>query len=297
VSPRAYFERRVRMIDEALAAYFPEDRHQPYNLFRSMRYSLLSGGKRIRPLLAIAAAEAVGGRAETVLPFACAVEMIHTYSLIHDDLPAMDDDRLRRGKPTNHVVFGEALAILAGDALLTEAFRLMSQARKVRGITPKRALMVINILAEAAGAYGMVGGQVADMEGEGQPADLPMVEFIHVRKTGALILAAVRGGGVLAGARPSALRCLSRYGEYLGLAFQVVDDVLDAQGATAETGKEVGGDARKRKATYTSVLGLTAAKQRALGLGEDALKQIKGFGKRAEPLRDIVRTVVERMEV
>ena len=156
--------------------------------------------------------------------------------------------------------------------------------------------MVINIIAEAAGAYGMVGGQVADMEAEGQAPDLPMVEFIHVRKTGALILAAVRGGAVLAGARPSALRCLSRYGEYLGLAFQVVDDVLDAQGVVEQTGKEAGGDVRNRKATYATVLGLTAAKQRALGLAEDASKQIKGFGKRAEPLREIVRSVIERME-
>jgi geranylgeranyl diphosphate synthase type II len=290
-----YFEQRRRMIDEALDRFFPADKHQPAALHRAVRYSLLSGGKRIRPLLVLAAAEAVGGRPAAVLPFACAVEMIHTYSLIHDDLPAMDDDRLRRGQPTSHIVFGEAIAILAGDALLTEAFRVMTSPQHLKSLNQKRVLQVIHAVAEAAGVLGMIAGQVADLDSEGQDADLALVDFIHVRKTGALLLAAVRAGALLAEARPSALRSLSRYGEYLGLCFQIVDDVLDAEGDTALTGKESGGDERHRKATYASVLGVPAAKQRALELRDDAIKALEGFGKRADPLREIARSVVTRI--
>jgi geranylgeranyl diphosphate synthase type II len=290
-----YFERRRRMIDEALDRFFPAERHQPAVLYRAMRYSLLSGGKRIRPLLTLAAAEAVGGRPTPVLPFACAVEMIHTYSLIHDDLPAMDDDRLRRGQPTNHVVFGEGMAVLAGDALLTDAFRLMTDPRHLKPLGQKRVLQVVHMVAEASGALGMVAGQAADMESAGTDADLATVDLIHVRKTGALLLASVRAGAVLAQATPSALRNLTRYGEFLGLCFQVVDDVLDAEGATAKTGKETGGDARHGKATYASVLGVPAARQRAFELCDEALEALRRFGKRAEPLRAIARQVVARL--
>jgi geranylgeranyl diphosphate synthase type II len=290
----SYVEQRTRAINAALERYFPADKHQPHALYRAIRYSLLDGGKRIRPLLAIAAAEAAGGRLAAVLPFACAIEMVHTYSLIHDDLPAMDDDRLRRGKPTSHIVFGEGMAILAGDALLTEAFRVMTDAAVTREIGPKRAVQVAHGVAEAAGALGMVAGQAADLEAEGSTPDLAAVEFIHVRKTGALILAAVRTGALVAAARPSTLRCLTRYGEYLGLAFQVVDDVLGAAGHADETGKEAGGDERHRKATYAAVLGVVRARERAVELGDEALKQIDGFGKRAEPLREIARSVVAR---
>jgi len=295
VDVQTWLENRRRMVEEALDRYFPADRHQPATLHRAIRYSLLSGGKRIRPLLTLAAAEAVGGRPTAALPFACAIEMIHTYSLIHDDLPAMDDDRLRRGQPTNHVVFGEATAILAGDALLTDAFRIATEAPALKGIDPKRALRVVHTIAEAAGAFGMVGGQAADMESEGQVVDLARVDFIHVRKTGALLLAAVRAGALVAEATPSALRNLSRYGEFIGLGFQIVDDVLDAEGATEKTGKEGGGDARNQKATYASVLGVPAARQRALELRDDALAALERFGKRAEPLREIARAIVARL--
>jgi geranylgeranyl diphosphate synthase, type II len=295
VNVENYFAQRRRMIEEALDSYFPADRHQPASLHRALRYSLLSGGKRIRPLLTLAAAEAVGGRPAALLPFACAVEMIHTYSLIHDDLPAMDDDRLRRGQPTSHIVFGEGMAILAGDALLTDAFRLMADAKHAKGLSPKRVLQVIHLVGEAAGALGMVGGQAADLESEGKDVDLAVVEFIHVRKTGALLLAAVRVGAILAEASPSALRSLSKYGEYLGLCFQIVDDVMDAEGETAQTGKESGGDERNRKVTYATVLGVSAAKQRAIELRDDALAALERFGKRAEPLREIARSVVARM--
>ncbi len=290
----AWAEKKRQLLEVALGEYFPAERHQPYALHRAIRYSLLDGGKRIRPLLMLAAAEAVGGRGGAVLPFACALEMIHTYSLIHDDLPAMDDDRLRRGKPTSHVVFGEAMAVLAGDALLTEAFRVMSEGDAIRTLPPKRVLAAISTIAEAAGLHGMVAGQVADLEAEGKELDLPTVEFIHVRKTGALILAAVRVGALLCGARPAALRRLMRYAEYLGLAFQVVDDVLDAEGAPEKTGKEGGGDQRHHKATYASVLGVAAAKERAIELRELALGEIGHFGRRAEALRELARSVVAR---
>lgn len=296
MTPDAYFADRVGRIDEALSACFPEDRCQPARLYQAIRYSLLDGGKRIRPLLVIAAAEAVGGRCASALPFACAVEMIHAYSLIHDDLPAMDDDRLRRGKPTNHLVFGEALAILAGDALLTEAFRVISEPATHRRVSPKRALLAVNTIAAAAGARGMVGGQVADIEAEGEAPTLPVVEFIHRHKTGALILAAVRVGALVGRARPSSLRCLSGYGECLGLAFQIADDVLDARGAPAQTGKESGGDARRGKATYVSVVGLQAACRQARALGGQAVQHIEGFGRRAEPLRRIAASIIDRLE-
>jgi geranylgeranyl diphosphate synthase, type II len=295
VNIESYFEQRRQMIEKALDGYFPADKHQPANLYRALRYSLLSGGKRIRPLLTLASAEAVGGRPTAVLPFACALEMIHTYSLIHDDLPAMDDDRLRRGQPTSHIVFGEGLAILAGDGLLTEAFRVMTDPRQSKGLAQKRVLQVIHGIAEASGVLGMVGGQVADLESEGVDADLARVEFIHVRKTGALLLAAVRTGAILAEATPSALRSLTKYGEYLGLCFQIVDDVLDAEGDTAQTGKEGGGDERHKKATYATVLGVPAARRRAVELRDDALQALARFGKRAEPLREIARTVVARL--
>jgi geranylgeranyl diphosphate synthase type II len=295
VNLEKYFEQRRAMIEEALDRFFPADRHQPATLHRAVRYSLLGGGKRIRPLLTLAAAEAVGGRPTAVLPFACALEMVHAYSLIHDDLPSMDDDRLRRGQPTNHVVFGEGVAILAGDALLTEAFRVMTDPANAKGLSQKRVLQVANLVAESAGLFGMVAGQVADLESEGRDADLALVDFIHVRKTGALLLAAVRTGAILAEARPSVLRSLTRYGEFLGLCFQIVDDVLDAEGDTAQTGKESGGDERRRKATYATVLGVPAAKQRAVELRDDALRALERFGKRAEPLREIVRSVVARV--
>ena len=258
-----------------------------------MRYALLGGGKRLRPVLALAACEAVGGDPDAVLPVACALEMIHTYSLIHDDLPCMDDDALRRGRPTAHVAFGEALAVLAGDALLTEAFALL--ARTAEGSRrPRRLLRAAREIAEAAGARGMVAGQAADIAAEGADADLALVEFIHVRKTGALLLAAVRSGGLVGGATAAQLRRLTRYGECLGLAFQIADDILDVEAPTARTGKSEGRDRERRKATFPAVLGLPAAKARARELRDGALAAMGGFDARAELLRALVRFVVDR---
>jgi geranylgeranyl diphosphate synthase type II len=229
-----------------------------------------------------------------VLPFACALELIHTYSLIHDDLPAMDDDEMRRGKPANHIVFGEALAVLAGDALLTDAFRIMAEAAARSGLQQARALQALEEIAGAAGSRGMVGGQAADMAAENTMPDLPTVEFIHVRKTGALIRAAVRAGALLSGARVEQLRHLTRYGELVGLAFQLADDILDAEGSPKLTGKNSGRDQERRKATFPAVLGLAETKERAQELLADALRELRTFGPAAEPLREIARFIVAR---
>jgi|DewCreStandDraft_2_1066082.scaffolds.fasta_scaffold02541_9 geranylgeranyl diphosphate synthase type II len=288
-----YLERKRRIIDRALDSYVPNP-NPPDRLIEAMRYSLLSGGKRLRPILALAACEAVGGSTDLVLPFACAIEMIHTYSLIHDDLPAMDDDELRRGRPTNHVVFGEALAILAGDALLTEAFRVMGEAALSSGSRQRRALQVLTEVAAAAGARGMVGGQAADIAATGGEADLPLVEYIHVRKTGELIRVSVRSGAILGGARPGQLRRLTRYAEFLGLAFQIADDILDEEGSLQMTGKVGGGDRKQQKATFPSVLGLPASKQRARELLDQALDELSAFSDAAEPLRQIAQLIVAR---
>jgi geranylgeranyl diphosphate synthase type II len=289
----AYAESLRARIDAALAASFPLDTAHPHRLIEAIRYTLLGGGKRLRPLLLLAACEAVGGAVTRALPYACAVEMIHAYSLIHDDLPAMDDDALRRGRATNHKVFGEGLAILAGDALLTEAFAVLAQSAE-QDPRPRHALRALREIAEAAGARGMVGGQAADIVAEGATVDLARVEFIHVRKTGALLLAAVRTGALIGGARAPALDGLTRYGECLGLAFQIADDILDAEGSTGMTGKTPGGDGIRHKATFPAVLGLPAAKQRARELLAQALEALGRFDARADPLRAIARSVVGR---
>jgi geranylgeranyl diphosphate synthase, type II len=288
-----YLAKRQQQIDRFLERCIPLATHRdPLN--QAMRYTLFSGGKRIRPILMLAATEAVGGEVNRALPFAGAVELIHTYSLIHDDLPGMDNDELRRGKPSNHKVFGEGMAILAGDALLTEAFRVMAEATLKAGTARDRALQVLLEVASAAGARGMVAGQAADMGAEGTAVDLPTVELIHIRKTGSLIRAAVRAGALLGGARPEELRRLTRYAELLGLAFQIVDDILDAEGSTRVTGKARGRDAARSKATFPAVLGLPAAKERAQELMADTLKEVRSLGPRAEPLREIARLIVGR---
>jgi geranylgeranyl diphosphate synthase type II len=292
VNLERYLERRAALVDRALEEYVPNNPTYPHRLVEAMRYSLFGGGKRIRPILLLAATEAVSGSIEDALPFACAVEMIHTYSLIHDDLPTMDDDTVRRGRPTNHVVFGEGLAILAGDALLTEAFRVMA-ASMPGGARLRRGVRAMREIAEAAGVRGMVGGQAADLQAEGSVPDLPTVEYIHVRKTGALILASVRAGAILGGAGSPQLRQLSRYGEFLGLAFQVTDDILDSEVGVAVTGKVRGRDRQRRKVTFPAVIGMPAAKQRARDLCATAVGAVASL-RGAGPLRHIARMVVAR---
>lgn len=282
-------------IEEALAAWLTEaEPSVEPRLWESMRYSLLSGGKRIRPLLVIAAGEAAGGRVEALLPFACAVEMIHTYSLIHDDLPAMDDDDFRRGRPSSHVVFGEGIAILAGDALLTEAFALASRTSERSGLSAEATLQAIRELAAAAGAQGMVGGQTADLLAEGKALELSGVESIHRRKTGALLRASVRIGGIVSGADGATLDRLTRFGEAIGFAFQVADDLLDASGNTAATGKTPQRDRERGKSTVPAALGVAATRELLRKTLDGALAAIDEFGAKADPLRTIARSVVER---
>ncbi len=279
-----YLGARARLVERALAARFPPDRTR---LRRAMRYSLLAGGKRVRPILALAAGEVCGAPPRLVLPFACAVEMIHTYSLVHDDLPAMDDDDLRRGKPTSHRVWGEGLAILVGDALLTEAFRAMADAR---GVPAPRALRAVGEVAAAAGEAGMVGGQALDLAAEGSRASLRRVRGIHRRKTGALLRSAVRVGALVAGADTPTLRRLTAYGEHLGLGFQIADDILDAAGGPETDGRT---DRELGKATYPGVLGLAGARAAAARERDAALAALRGLV-RAEPLRALAAYVVAR---
>ena len=280
-----YLAVRARLVERALEAHLPPGRER---LRQAIRYSLFAGGKRLRPILALAAGEVAGAPPAVVLPFACALEMVHTYSLVHDDLPAMDDDDLRRGRPTSHRVYGEGLAILVGDALLTHAFEL---AARVPGVPPALALRALAELATAVGEAGMVGGQALDLAatGAGRRVSLGRVRAIHRRKTGALLRAAVRVGALVGGARPALLRCLTAYGEHLGLAFQVADDIADAAGGAGGDGRT---DRVLGKATYPAAIGLAAARRAAVRERDAAVAAVRALGPRAEPLRGIARLVV-----
>lgn len=292
---KTYLTEQCKRIDDAVDRFLPKESERPKNLHKAMRYSIFAGGKRVRPILMLAACQAVGGDTERAVPAACAMEMIHTYSLIHDDLPAMDDDDFRRGNPTNHKVFGEAIAILAGDALLTEAFKLLSDPRYSTGCDPAAWLAVINEIATSAGSHGMVGGQVVDMESErDQNIDLATVQYIHTRKTGALIKAAVVAGAIIGGADPKSLAAISSYGKAAGLAFQIADDILDIEGTTEEIGKDAGSDVARGKATYPAVIGLAAAKSEAQAAMDEAMNSLEIFGVEAEPLRQIASYIVKR---
>jgi len=290
----SYLQERIQLTEAALDRYLPGDHTLPARLHEAMRYSVFAGGKRIRPVLMMAACETVGGFPQQVLPAACAIEMIHSYSLIHDDLPAMDDDDLRRGKPTNHKVYGEANAILAGDGLLTEAFILLSSPDVWKDVAADTRREVIHLLARNAGSRGMVGGQVVDMESEGKEVDLPTLEYIHTHKTGALMLAAIEAGAVLGGASLEQRQALKRYGEAAGLAFQVADDVLDIVADQQKLGKDVGSDMDRGKATYPALLGLDGARNRARELRDVAFSALDIFGDSARPLREIADYIVNR---
>ena len=289
-----YLEARRLLVEEALRRFLPPETAEPALLHRAMHYSVFGEGKRLRPVLVLAAGEAVGGTVEPLLPVAAVLELIHTYSLIHDDLPAMDDDDFRRGRPTSHRVFGEAVAILAGDALLTGAFGLLTAPDCVNRHDSKRLLTVIQEIAAAAGSRGMVGGQTLDIVSEGQAVDAAHLESVHRHKTGALIRASVRAGALLARASQGELEAITAYGEAVGLAFQIADDILNVEGEAATTGKAVGSDAAKRKVTYPAVHGLKEAKARAAALLAEALKALEPLDARADPLRGIARFIVER---
>lgn len=259
-----------------------------------MRYSVHAGGKRLRPILVMAAAEAVGGDRHTVLPFAVAAEFVHTYTLIHDDLPALDNDNFRRGKPTNHKVFGEAIAILAGDGLLTQAFLVMTNAALMDGIPGDCILRASHEMAGALGTTGMIGGQVVDIESEENAVDAATLEYIHIYKTGFLIRACIRCGAILSQAGTAQFDSLSRYGAHIGLAFQIVDDILDITGDKESLGKDIGSDIDKDKATYPALFGLEESRRKAEELVEEAIASLRDFDERADPLRGIARFFVER---
>lgn len=289
-----YLKARKKIVDEALDRYLPGEDTFPPAIFKSVRYSVFAGGKRIRPILCMASAEAVGGNIETVLPVACALELIHTYSLIHDDLPVMDDDDYRRGKPTNHKVFGEDIAILAGDALLTEAFRLMSKREFADEIPSDRLLAVIGDISEAAGFFGMVGGQVVDVQSEGKEVGEEILDYIHTHKTAVMIVASIRAGAVLSGAGENEIGALSDYGRNIGLAFQIADDILDVEGEQEILGKDIGSDRSRGKVTFPALFGLEASRKKGRDLVDNALADIAQFDSRAEPLRMIATYIIER---
>ena len=285
-------ERRVQ-VDTALERFLPGEDAPPPTVHRAMRYSVQAGGKRLRPILVIAGAEAVGASAATVMPTACALEMIHTYSLIHDDLPAMDDDDYRRGRLTNHKVFGDAIAILTGDALLTLAFKLVADNAAL--VSDQRVVCdVVAAIAEASGTFGMVGGQVVDIESEGKTVTAETLEYIHRHKTAALLRVSLWVGARLGGGDAAALAAIDEVGRSLGLAFQIVDDILDVEGSLEALGKTAGSDARKQKATYPALHGLEVSRREARRLIEEAKGRLAVFGDRATPIRALADFVVER---
>ncbi len=293
---KSYLREKKQLIDHFIEDYFSASQIKPDLLKESMFYSLRAGGKRIRPVLCLAAYEASGGqRVQDIISLASALELIHTYSLIHDDLPSMDNDDLRRGKPTNHKVFGEAMAILAGDALLTEAFCLLSSPNKTElGISPDAILKIISDVAQAIGAYGMVGGQAQDILSEDKEADKETLSFIHFKKTAALIAVSVRIGGLLADCNIDKLESLTRYGENIGLGFQIIDDILDIEGDSKTLGKTAGSDEKKKKMTYPKLYGLDSSKKKAEEVLKDAVASLAAFDERATPLREIALYLLSR---
>lgn len=287
-----YFKANVRRVDEWLDRLLPAEQDSPAIIHEAMRYSVFAGGKRLRPILTIATGEIFGAHEDELLPAACALEMIHTYSLIHDDLPAMDNDTLRRGRPTNHVVYGEAMAILAGDALLTHAFHTLAD---YPSPDAERKVRVLSEVAQAAGtAQALISGQVLDIQYEGKPVTGEQLEEVHRSKTGALFRCAVRIGGIIGGASEAELAALTHYSEKAGLAFQVADDVLDATATSEELGKTAGKDAAVKKATYSALYGIEGATQRAQQLYQEAIYALQSLNRPTEILAAIAHFIIER---
>ena len=285
------WKKRIKLLDKALYDELHANGEYDQTLYDAMEYSLMAEGKRLRPMLLMAAADAVGGCGDDYIQAACAMEMIHTYSLIHDDLPAMDNDDLRRGKPTNHKVYGAGMATLAGDGLLTLAFEVLFRQKEVPAET---LLTVSKEIAEAAGPAGMVGGQALDLESEHKKIDIDTLRKMHTGKTGVLVHAAIRSGAILAGASKSELECLTIYAEKFGLAFQITDDILDVAGEQDKIGKPVGSDIKNDKSTYVTLLSLEEAGRRAAQTVADALSALSGMGDGADFLRSIVQYLVSR---
>ncbi|MFH2124059.1 MAG: polyprenyl synthetase family protein [Pseudomonadota bacterium] len=296
---KTYLNEQRLLIEDALQQYMltSDMEHDVFaHHIEAMRYSLFAGGKRIRPILCLAAGQAIGKRPAPdteLLPIACALECIHTYSLIHDDLPAMDNDDLRRGKPTSHTLYGEAGAILAGDGLLTWAFDLLSNQGK-NSLPPEQQLKIIHLIARAAGSLGMVGGQALDIDNENKEFPFETLRVIHRSKTGALITASILAGAIAAGADQAQQKALTRYGEQIGLAFQIVDDLLNATGTTEQLGKAAGSDASRGKATYPAYFGIDATREMAKTAVEEALKALNLFDEKSDPLRAIAQYIYTR---
>ena len=288
---KTQWNERIKLIEAALLKELGAETALVPRLAESMEYSLMAGGKRLRPILVMAAADAVGARGTDFVQAACGIEMIHTYSLIHDDLPAMDNDDYRRGKLTNHKVFGEALAILAGDALLTQAFEVIL---RQQGVPAQVLLEVLREMSIAAGPNGMVGGQVIDMLSEGKRISMEELRKMHMGKTGALFRAAIRSGAILGGASEAKLAALTTYADCFGLAFQITDDILDVVGDEAVIGKPVGSDERNEKSTYVTLTSLEEAKKLAADTVQQALDALEVFGDEAKFLRDLVKMLLER---
>ena len=282
---------RTKTVNAALDKFLPSDKTRPATIHKAMRYSLFAGGKRMRPALCLAAAAACGGREADALPLACAVECIHTYSLIHDDLPAMDNDDFRRGKPTNHKVFGEGIAVLAGDALLTQAFEIAAQ---VKGWPRYPHQTIVLEIAKAAGSLQLVAGQVADLEGEGKKLSVTDLKYIHERKTSALLCCSVRLGGMSANCTPAQLAALTDFGYHVGLAFQVIDDILDVTQTSEQLGKTAGKDTQAQKATYPAIVGLEKSRQIAEQLTAKAFAALKIFKGKAVALEALAEFLLKR---
>ena len=288
---RDYLAQQQKLVDAELDRLVPPETAPPETIHRAMRYSLFAGGKRIRPILCIEAARAVADDCAGVVAAACALELIHTYSLIHDDLPALDNDDYRRGKPTNHKVFGDAMAILAGDSLLTLAFQVLAQ---LDAPAERRARLAAELSVASGTVGGMLGGQVADLEGEGKPPDAQLLETIHRAKTGALLRASLRMGAIYAGADERQHDSLSCYGEHVGLAFQIVDDILDVEESSDALGKTAGKDAAQHKITFPAVYGLETSRRMAQDECRRAHEVLAAFGERAERLHELADLIVQR---
>ena len=286
-----YLKSRQKKIDRALERYLPKEKTRPPTIHKAMRYSLFAGGKRLRPILCLAAAETCGGKIDNALPLACALECIHTYSLVHDDLPSMDNDDFRRGRPTCHKVFGDGIAVLAGDALLTIAFEIVSRVK----FSPRYNLSILlREIAVAAGSRKLIAGQVADLEAEGRKIDVVGLRYIHENKTAAILTTSVRLGAMSAGASPKRLDAITKFGRALGLAFQIIDDILDVTQTSEKLGKSAGKDAAAKKATYPAVIGLKKSRLEAKRLTRRAHNALSIFDGKAEALHALANYLLER---
>ncbi|HME89244.1 MAG TPA: farnesyl diphosphate synthase [Chthoniobacterales bacterium] len=288
---KLYLKSRQKMIDRALDRYLPKENVRPATIHKAMRYSLFAGGKRLRPILCLAAAEACGGKIDKALPLACAMECIHTYSLVHDDLPSMDNDDFRRGRPTCHKVFGDGIAVLAGDALLTIAFEIVSHAKPPHRYQP---FTILREVAVAAGSQKLIAGQVADLEGEGKQIDMSGLRYIHENKTAAILTTSVRLGAMSANTNSRQLGAITKFGRALGLAFQVIDDILDVTQTSEKLGKSAGKDIAAQKATYPSVVGLAKSRTEAKHLTKQAHNALSIFGKKGDALHALADYLIER---